>query len=88
MASKPPDGSGNDQLESWKEIAAHFGRDVRTVQRWQRLAIPVRRYAVGNKNSIYASRRELDVWFEKMRLSEAQLSSDLPPPGEQLLVPI
>ena len=25
-----------DQLDSWKEIAAYLGRDVTTVQRWEK----------------------------------------------------
>jgi len=32
------------RLDSWKEIAAHLKRDVRTVQRWEKTAsLPVRR---------------------------------------------
>jgi len=32
------------RLESWKEIAAYLGRDVRTAQRWERLGgLPVHR---------------------------------------------
>jgi len=34
----PPDGT---RLDSWKEIATHLKRDVRTVQRWEkREALP------------------------------------------------
>ena len=33
LHEKPPE----DQLDSWKEIAAYLGRDVTTVQRWEKL---------------------------------------------------
>ena len=33
------------RLDSWKEIAAHFNRDVTTVQRWEkREGMPVHRH--------------------------------------------
>ena len=36
------------RLESWKEIAAYLGRDVRTAQRWERLGgLPVPSDALG-----------------------------------------
>ena len=32
------------RLDSWKEIAAYLGRDVRTVQRWERReGLPIHR---------------------------------------------
>jgi hypothetical protein len=31
-----PGSSAADRLDSWKEIAAHLKRDVRTVQRWEK----------------------------------------------------
>lgn len=48
------------RLDSWKEIAAHLGRDVRTVQRWEaRDGLPVRRLQSG---SVFAYAAELDAW--------------------------
>ena len=38
-------GDRGPRLDSWKEIAAHLGRDVRTVQRWERAeGLPVHRH--------------------------------------------
>jgi hypothetical protein len=51
-------------LSSWKEIAAHFGRDVRTVQRWEKYeGLPVHRHAHRARHSIYAYTEELDAWW-------------------------
>jgi serine/threonine-protein kinase len=52
-----------DRLESWKEIAAYLGREVRTVQLWEKSeALPVRRHLHGRQGSVYAFRSELDAW--------------------------
>jgi hypothetical protein len=55
-----------DRLEGWKEMAAHLGRSVRTVQRWEREAgLPVHRLTVGDKPQVFAYRAELDRWRGK-----------------------
>jgi Tol biopolymer transport system component len=57
-----------DRLDSWKEIAAYFRRDIRTVQRWERdWAMPVRRLPGGPKAGVYALRSDLDAWLETRR---------------------
>jgi TolB-like protein/Tfp pilus assembly protein PilF len=59
------DGSDRSRhrLESWKEIAAYLGRDVRTVQRWERRdGLPVHRLHHSKLGSVYAYRSELDAW--------------------------
>jgi TolB-like protein/Tfp pilus assembly protein PilF len=51
------------RLDSWKEIAVHLGRDVRTVQRWERReGLPVHRQLHDKQGSVYAFRDELDAW--------------------------
>ena len=51
------------RLNSWKEIAQHFSRDVRTVQRWEKLeGMPVQRHFHGPGSSVYAFVDELDRW--------------------------
>src|ERR1051325_6803979 len=51
------------RLDSWKEIAAHLGRRVRTVQRWEREeGLPVRRHAHRRRGTVYALVDELDAW--------------------------
>ena len=53
----------NERLDSWKEIAAHFDRDVTTVQRWEkREGMPVHRHLHDRAGSIYAFTAELDAW--------------------------
>jgi TolB-like protein/Tfp pilus assembly protein PilF len=53
---------GNRRLDSWKEIAAFFGRDERTVNRWEKeLGLPVHRLP-GTKGRVYAFTDELAAW--------------------------
>jgi Tol biopolymer transport system component len=75
----PPDSPASartgDPLESWKEIAAYLGRDVRTVQRWERTeGLPVHRHMHARQGSVYALRRELDAW-KRRRLQGVLCSS-------------
>lgn len=56
-------------LTSWKEIASHLGKGVRTVQRWERgLGLPVRRPNAAQKHVVIAFPEELDNWL-RSRLS-------------------
>ena len=58
-----PIGSSR-RLDSWKEIAQYLGREVRTVQRWERdQALPVHRHVHRARSSVYAFTAELDVWW-------------------------
>ncbi len=51
-------------LTSWKEIGAHFQKDVRTVQRWERNeGLPVHRHLHRHQASVYAYGSELDSWW-------------------------
>lgn len=57
---------GGDHLDSWKEIAYHLKRAVRTVQRWERHeGLPVHRHPHRRANSVYAYRSELDDWWNR-----------------------
>ena len=59
------DDAENGRLDSWKEIAAHFRRSVRTVQNWERSeGLPVHRHRHKKLGSVYAVRVELDVWWQ------------------------
>src|SRR6267154_4917610 len=54
------------KLVSWKEIASYLGREVRTVQRWERTEdLPVHRHEHQKKSTVYAFTSELDDWFKK-----------------------
>jgi hypothetical protein len=60
--------SPGDRLDSWKEIAAYFNRDKRTVQRWERNeGMPVHRHQHDKQGSVYAVRAELDEWWKGRR---------------------
>src|ERR1700742_3835393 len=62
----------DDQLDSWKEIAAYLKRDVTTVQRWEkREGMPVHRHLHDKIGSVYASRAELDAWTHRRNLPPA-----------------
>jgi TolB-like protein/Tfp pilus assembly protein PilF len=51
------------RLESWKEIAAYFKRDVTTVRRWERQeGLPIHRLHHRKLGSVFAYRSELDDW--------------------------
>lgn len=50
------------RLNSWKEIAAYAGRDIRTVTRWAKTqGLPVRR--VPGLRSVFAHTDEIDAWL-------------------------
>ena len=62
-------GSPEDRLDSWKKIASHLRRDVRTVQRWERSeGMPVHRHLHHRGGSVYAFRLELNAWWESRRV--------------------
>lgn len=69
------------RLGSWKEIAAHLGRAVRTVQRWEReQGLPVHRLPHNKLSSVYAYSNELDEWWELRRNTvEPTDMADSPP---------
>jgi formylglycine-generating enzyme required for sulfatase activity/dienelactone hydrolase len=53
-------------LESWKEIAQHLNRNVRTCQLWERTqGLPVHRLDGSPKARVYAYAAELDRWLEE-----------------------
>jgi hypothetical protein len=70
------DDAEDERLDSWKEIAAHFRRSVRTVQNWERgEGLPVHRHRHKKLGSVYALRVELDAWWQ---IHEQRV--DPPPP--------
>ena len=71
--------SGRKRLDSWKEIAAFFGRDERTVNRWEKdLALPVHRLP-GTKGRVYAFTDELTAWLKAGALNPVTM---MPPRSE------
>ena len=69
-ASESADPRGSEtpaagRLDSWKEIAAHLRRAVRTVRRWEQSeGLPVHRHAHAKRSSVFAYKAELDAWLQ------------------------
>ncbi len=60
--SRSPAGDG--RLRSWKEIAAYFGADERTVKRWEvTRGLPVHRVPGEARAPVYAYEAELAAWL-------------------------
>lgn len=65
-------------LTSWKEIAQHLGKGVRTVQRWESEGLPVRRPKAGQKGRVLAFPEEIDRWVRSAYTSNGEAgASDL-----------
>ena len=59
------------RLNTWKEIASYFGRDERTVKRWEASrSLPVRRMPKGPRSVVFAYERDLAVWRDGAASSE------------------
>jgi len=75
-----PEKPSEAQLGSWKEIAAYLGRDVTTVQRWEkREGMPVYRHIHDKRGSVYALTSELDAWRESRKPRVDENSQPQPP---------
>jgi TolB-like protein len=71
-----------DRLDYWQEIANYLGREVRTVQRWEReKSLPVRRLSGNAEDSqprVFAYKSEIDAW---LALQSAQSAFQSDPPA-------
>lgn len=64
----PAERPASGRLETWGEIATYLGREVRTVQRWEKsMGLPVRRLAGGpdKQGRVFAFKHELDAWWRE-----------------------
>ncbi len=62
------ESSRASRLETWGEIAAYLGREIRTVQRWEKsMGLPVRRLGTGpdKQSRVFAFRHEIDAWWKE-----------------------
>jgi Tol biopolymer transport system component len=78
----------SDRLDSWKEIAAHFKRSVRTVTRWEREeGLPIHRHLHSKSGSVYAYKAELDAWWanrgEQIERRPSEMESSRMPRGRR-----
>lgn len=77
----PTPNPRTDRLDSWKEIAAHFGRGVTTLQRWEREeGLPVHRLPHEKRGSVYAYRSELEAWWETRGRGAVEAAESTPDP--------
>ena len=89
IETPPPQRASEARLDSWKEIAAYLGRDVTTVQRWEkREGMPVHRHLHDKRGSVYASKGELDAWARSRRLSETQENEYAEAVGAETVPPL
>ncbi|MBZ5607099.1 MAG: tetratricopeptide repeat protein [Acidobacteriia bacterium] len=78
IARRPQEGP--DRLESWKEIAGYLGREVRTVQGWEKNeGLPVHRHQHAKQGSVYALKAELDAWREARKGSTQGAAAEAEP---------
>ena len=64
----PQSGPARKRLDSWKEIASYFQRDVRTAKRWEKdEGLPVHRHVHAKQATVYAYQDELDAWWNTRR---------------------
>jgi tetratricopeptide (TPR) repeat protein len=67
MADDGERGNGNRLLKGWKQVAAYFGKDERTVRRWASTSdMPVHRVPGRQRAAVYAYAAELDAWLKRL----------------------
>jgi TolB-like protein/Flp pilus assembly protein TadD len=68
QASRTAETSGDERLDSWKEIASYLKREVRTLHRWEaHEGLPIHRHLHKERGSVYAYKSELDSWWNNRR---------------------
>jgi tetratricopeptide (TPR) repeat protein len=71
---------GAERLDSWKEIATFFRREVRTVQLWERHEqLPVHRHQHRKVGTVHAFRPELQEWWNRRCSAKAEEGNPPPP---------
>jgi len=79
MTSGPDNPHLGKRLDTWKEIGAFFGRDERTVKRWETTrGLPVHRVPGAGRANVYAYTAELTEWLNGPSAKSA-LRSDADP---------
>ena len=79
LAPDPSDeqSAGPNQLDSWKEIASYFRRDIRTVQLWEKNeGLPIHRHFHKQMGSVFAFRSELERWKSQASQKQGSRSTD------------
>lgn len=69
---RPGDKARDRRLSGWKEIAAFFGKDERTLKRWEaRRGLPVHRLPGVGRATVYAFAGELEQWLKSAHRDQA-----------------
>jgi len=69
------------RFDGWKQIALHFSRSVRCVQRWERTEkLPMHRHSHARGSTVYAFLRELETWqsIDRARLGARRICKPSP----------
>lgn len=70
------------RLQSWKEVAAFFNRDERTIRRWETSrGLPIHRVPGGARGTIYAYTDELEAWLRRVPEEPREASVESEPPA-------
>jgi tetratricopeptide (TPR) repeat protein len=70
-------GAKKDQIRGWKDIASYFGRDERTVKRWERQRnLPVRRIPGPGRANVYILVSELEAWLAAGNLYSSSVEQE------------
>ncbi len=79
----------NRRLDTWKEIGAFFGRDERTVKRWEvTRGLPVHRVPGAGRANVYANTSELAEWLKgKRNATGSELDADAGTESEAAVFP-
>ena len=64
-------------LTGWKQIATHLGYGVRTVQRWERIGLPVKRVTKGAKSPVVADSDQLETWLLRRTTVRGGITQEL-----------
>lgn len=81
MSRTAGNAAQNRRIDSWKEIAAFFGRDERTVKRWEKeRGLPVHRLP-GERGGVFAWSQELTDWLNSSAAGNGQPQDAALPPA-------
>jgi Tfp pilus assembly protein PilF len=79
MGSTESSPRANRRLDTWKEIGAFFGRDERTVKRWETTrGLPVHRVPGAGRANVYAYTDELAEWLHGAKIAGEQETGSNP----------
>ena len=75
------------RLDSWKEIAAFFERDERTVRRWEiERGLPIHRVPGTTRGVVFAYADELEEWLRRPQSQPSELTGSEPRPDPSPVV--